>query len=160
MTTTHMFPLFWILLLGRALLQMLAECAGYRPLSLVQAWELIGTDDRVEALNLWVISFSPWVGRFTLVTQSCGLKELRSMFGRTSLLNWEDVLGDYYFLTNCVKLKPQKIKWRLLQFRLTAKWKPDLVATTAMGDKTGNMKFFTFGIKFKCFNCENMRKFI
>lgn len=44
------------------------------------------------------------------MTQSCGLKELKSMFGRAELLNWEDVLGDYYFLTNCVKLKPQKIK--------------------------------------------------
>lgn len=42
---------------------MLAECAGSRALSLVQALRAHRTHDRVEALNLWVIiTFSLWGG--------------------------------------------------------------------------------------------------
>lgn len=87
---------------------------------------------------------SPWVGEgLHSCLLSCGLKGRGSIFWRASRpAEMVGGLGDYYFLTNCGKLKPQKIHWRLLLVRLTAKWKPDPVGTIAMGDKNGNMNFF------------------
>lgn len=63
---TRMLLLLWNLLLGRDWLRLAVNvsrvCSVPGTLSLVQAKELIGTDDSVEALNLWV-NFPPWGGR-------------------------------------------------------------------------------------------------